>query len=179
MKYRVPNRPNSKNYYSFNEDEFNCLNYYCLFEKPKAEAYKLFLKPEVASSKTALKRYSEEFFASKEVIEYINDYKATLDSWLGAVRDNNKPKVSNDDKGREERKRKALEILADDLIDQIFALRDGDEGIDRETIIKMVDKIGWLDDEDIRVEAPRRYLPETCSQCEYKRWIEENCERIE
>jgi hypothetical protein len=69
-------------------------------------------------------------------------------------------------------------MLADDLIDQIFALRAGGEEVDRETIMKMVDRIGWLGDEEVRVEEPRRYLPTSCGGCRYKAFCEEHCDDL-
>ena len=88
-----------------------------------------------------------------------------------------KANVSQED--REERKRRALEMLADDLIDQIFALRAGGEEVDRETIMKMVDRIGWLGDEEVQVESPRRYLPTSCySSCRYRAFVEQECEDL-
>jgi hypothetical protein len=123
-----------------------------------------------------LKAQAEQFFASFEVSNFIREYREMLDAQGQSETTAKKEKVSAEE--REERKRKALELLADDLIDQIFALRNGGEALDRETIIKMVDKIGWLGDEEVQQEQPRRYLPETCSQCRYKKWIEENCEEV-
>ena len=110
-------------------------------------------------------------------MNFMREYRAYLDGLDKEGKTEAKANVSQED--REERKRRALEMLADDLIDQIFALRAGGEEVDRETIMKMVDRIGWLGDEEVRVEQPRRYLPETCSQCRYKKWIEENCDDID
>jgi hypothetical protein len=88
-----------------------------------------------------------------------------------------KANVSQED--REERKRRALEMLADDLIDQIFALRAGGEEVDRETIMKMVDRIGWLGDEEVQQEQPRRYIPASCySSCRYRAFVEQECEDL-
>jgi hypothetical protein len=70
-------------------------------------------------------------------------------------------------------------MLADDLIDQIFALRAGGEDVDRETIMKMVDRIGWLGDEEVQQEQPRRYIPASCySSCRYRAFVEQECDDL-
>lgn len=106
----------------------------------------------------------------------MREYRAYLDGLDKQEKTEAKANVSQED--REERKRRALEMLADDLIDQIFALRAGGEEVDRETIMKMVDRIGWLGDEEVRVEEPRRYLPTSCGGCRYKVFCEEHCDDL-
>jgi hypothetical protein len=124
-----------------------------------------------------LKAQAEQFFASFEVSNFIREYREMLDAQGQSETTAKKEKVSAEE--REERKRKALELLADDLIDQIFALRNGGEALDRETIIKMVDKIGWFGNEEVRVESPRRYLPTSCySSCRYRAFVEQECEDL-
>ena len=174
-KKRLPIKPNTATRYSLNEKERLALCCYCMFECSKQTAFSL-AHPELSGTPNILKHKTDEFFMSSEAVGFITEYRAFLETGTEVeVAAPEKTKTfSNED--REERKRKALELLADDLVDQIYALRDGDEGIDRETILKMVDRIGWLGDEEVRVEAPRRYLPESCSRCRYKIWIEENCE---
>lgn len=181
-KKRLPTKPNTSTRYSLSEKERLALCCYCVFECTKPVAFSL-AHPELSGTPNILRRKTEEFFMSSEVVGYITEYKAYLDSLNSTpevevqveVREKyEKPKVSAEE--REERKRKALEMLADDLVEQIFALRDGGEGIDRETVLKMVDRIGWLEEEEDKQEEPRRYLPESCSRCRYKIWIEENCD---
>jgi hypothetical protein len=145
---------------------------FCVFETTKLDAFKL-AHPEVVASRNVLKSRCDEFFASSDVANFIRDYRSYLDSVDKG--ENAEPKSNPSQEDREERKRRALEMLADDLIDQIFALRAGGEEVDRETIMKMVDRIGWWRDEEVRVEQPRRYLPETCSNCRYKVHCEQEC----
>ena len=50
---------------------------------------------------------------------------------------------------------------------------------DPEFVLKMADKAGLLDSDENVEELPRRYLPVTCSSCEYRKFVEENCERVD
>lgn len=179
MRNRLQTKPTTTTRYNLTDSERYALCVFCAFEVSRLDAFKI-AHPEAISSRNVLKSRCDEFFASSDVVNFVREYNSYLDTSITLGQDNKekvKAKISQED--REERKRQALEMLADDLIDQIFALRDGGEEVDRETIIKMVDKIGWFGNEEIRQEQPRRYLPETCSQCRYKIWIEENCEEIQ
>ena len=149
---------------------------FCVFEISKLDAFKL-AHPEVVASKNVLKSRCDEFFASSDVANFIREYRAMLDD-VEKIEDN-EPKSKPSQEDREERKRRALEMLTDDLIDQIFALRAGGQEVDRETIMKMVDRIGWLGDEEVRVEQPRRYIPTSCySECRYRAFVEQECEDL-
>ena len=149
---------------------------FCVFETTKLDAFKL-AHPEVVGTKNVLKSRCDEFFASSDVVNFMGEYRAMLDKADKEEKTEAKANASQED--REERKRRALEMLADDLIDQIFALRAGGEEVDRETIMKMVDRIGWLGDEEVQQEQPRRYLPETCrSSCRYRAFVEQECEDL-
>lgn len=174
-KKRLPIKPNTTTRYSFNEKEKLALCCYCMFECSKQTAFSL-AHPELSGTPNLLKRKTDEFFMSSDAVGFITEYRAFLEAEteVKVVAPEKTIAFSNED--REERKRRALELLADDLVDQIYALRDGDGGVDRETILKMVDRIGWLGDEEVKIEEPRRYLPESCSRCRYKLWIEENCD---
>lgn len=172
---RLPTRPNTTTRYNLTESERYALCCYCVFETTKLDVFKL-AHPELVGTKNVLRKQSEEFFASSDVINFIREYKALIEENEKAKGESDKPKASGED--REERKRRALEMLADDLIDQIFALRAGGEEVDRETIMKMVDRIGWLGDEEVKIEPARRYLPQTCSDCSYKAFCEQECDDL-
>ena len=168
---RLATKPNTTTRYNLTEAERYALCCYCVFECTKLDVFRL-AHPELSGTKNVLKSQAEQFFASSDAINFIREYNALLTKG-----EEIKPKASNED--REERKRMALEMLADDLIDQIFALRAGGEEVDRETIMKMVDRIGWLGDEEVRVEEPRRYIPASCySSCRYRAFVEQECEDL-
>ena len=84
------------------------------------------------------------------------------------------PKSQESDEEWENKKQRALRNLAQ----KGYRLAENldDEDADVEMVVKVFDKLGWLDNDEVQQEQPRRYLPETCSQCRYKKWIEENCE---
>ena len=171
---RLATKPSTSTRYALDDNERYALCCYCVFECTKMDAFKL-AHPELVGTRNVLKARCDEFFASSDVINFMREYKDYLDSVGNEGVE--KPKVSQED--REKRKREALEILADDLLSQIFALRAGASDLDRETIIKMVDKIGWLGDDEIKQEQPRRYLPETCrSSCRYRAFVEQECEDL-
>lgn len=172
---RLLTRPDTSTRYTLSEAERYALCVFCVFETTKIDAFKL-AHPEVVGTKNVLKSRCDEFFASSDVVNFMREYRAYLDGLDKEEKTDAKANVSQED--REERKRRALEILADDLIDQIFALRAGGEEVDRETIMKMVDRIGWLGDEEVRVESPRRYLPTSCGGCSYKAFCEQECEDL-
>ena len=175
MKKRLATRPDTNTRYSLSDAERYALCMFCVFEISKLDAFKL-AHPEVVASKNVLKSRCDEFFASSDVANFIREYRSMLDD-VEKIEDN-EPKSKPSQEDREERKRRALEMLADDLIDQIFALRAGGQEVDRETIMKMVDRIGWLGDEEVRVESPRRYLPTSCGGCSYKAFCEQECEDL-
>ena len=56
---------------------------------------------------------------------------------------------------------------------------DIDEADDPKAILDYANKIGIFDVEERPEELPRRYLPVTCSMCEYRKFVEENCERVD
>ena len=172
MAKKLPKRPKANKQYGLTEEEENCLNYYCAFQCSKVDAVKIFLHPEIIS-KLQIKSITDQFFAMDEVQSYIKDYEETLQEFF---EEKKKPKAELSEKDREARKRKALESIADKVIE--LAQNLDDEGADPESIIKYVDKLGWLDNEEVKVEQPRRYLPTLCSECRYKAFCEQECEDL-
>lgn len=181
-KKRLPINPNTSTRYSFSDKEKLALCCYCMFECSKPVAFAL-AHPEISGTPNIMKRKTDEFFMSSETVGFITEYNAFLESLNHPVAEEveeKKPiKAKYTAEEREKMRLEALDVLADDLVKQILALRDGGENIDRETILKMVDRIGWLKEDEVREEEPRRYLPESCSRCRYKIWIEENCDSTE
>ena len=177
-KKKLQLKPNTATRFSLTDKERMALCCYCVFECSKLKAFEL-AHPELSGTPAVQKKKCEEFFSSSSVVNFLYEYRAYLDSVLAesepieAETTSKEAIISGD---REAMIREAMEMLADDLMEQIYAMRSGAKDIDRETILKMVDRIGWLKDEEKAQEAPRRYLPESCSSCRYKQWIEENCE---
>lgn len=181
-KKRLPINPNTSTRYSFSDKEKLALCCYCMFECSKPMAFAL-AHPELSGTPNIMKRKTDEFFMSSETVGFITEYNAFLESLnhstVEMVEEEKPARVKLTAEEREKMRLEALEVFEDDLVKLILALRDGGEDIDRETILKMVDRIGWLKEEEDRQEEPRRYLPESCSHCRYKIWIEENCDSTE
>lgn len=171
---KIPKRPNNNKRYTLSQNEINCLNYYCVFQCAKIDAFKAFVSPELVISKFKLKEATEQFFAMSEVKDYIYDYNKTLQELFSET----KPVVLEEsDEAWEEKKQQALRNLADKgyrLAENLDA-----EDADIDLVVKVFDKLGWLDNEEVQVEQPRRYLPETChSSCRYRAFCEQECEDL-
>lgn len=113
----------------------------------------------------------KEFFASKDAKAYLEAYQKTLDEFLHAKPAKSEPKGS-----LEERKAKAKTKL----VEFAMSLADNiDQATDPEFVLKVADKAGLLDGDEEVEEQPRRYIPVSCNECAYRKFVEENCERVE
>lgn len=169
----IPLRP--KDYISsLSPNEQVCLTWFVISRCTRKEAFLRFARPDLAlsSSSPSVDNHVKEFFASKEAKEYIEAYEKTLDGFLHPVQD-----APAEPKGNiEERKARAKTKL----VEFAMSLADNIENAgDPEFVLKIADKAGLLDIEEKVEEQPRRYLPVTCEGCEYRKFVEENCERIE
>lgn len=168
----IPLRP--ANYVSsLLQDEQTALTWYVVSGCTKKDAFFAFVRPDMrgSSAKAAIEDYIKQFYARKEVKEYIDEYQKTLDEFLHPAPVQSKPTAS-----LEERKAKAKTKL----VEFAMTLADNiEQAEDPEFVLKMADKAGLLDGDDEVEEQPRRYLPVTCSGCEYRKFVEENCERVE
>lgn len=173
MASMIPMRPKSGIYNLLNE-EMDGLTYYVLSDCPRAVAFLKFIRPDFIGKKapTAVKAAVSQFFATKEVKDYLDAYKKTIEDLLS---EKDRPKPSSVG-SIEERKAKAKTKLTE------FAMRlaeDIEQADDPEAVLKIADKVGLLDQDDQAEEVPRRYLPVTCSGCAYRKFVEENCEEID
>lgn len=170
-KSLVPLRP--ANFIStLNQDEQSALTWYVLSGASKKDAFITFARPDMLGSKAkaAIDDYVKQFYARKEVKEYIDAYQKTIDGFLHPSATPVKPVGT-----LEERKAMAKNRLIEfamDLADNIETAKDP------ELVLKMADKAGLLDSDEQVEEQPRRYLPVTCSGCEYRKFVEENCEEV-
>lgn len=158
--------------YNLLQEEMDGLSYYVLSGCTREVAFLKFVRPDFIGTKatTAVKSAVTQFFASKEVKEYIEAYKRTIEELLA---EKDKPKA---DRGGtlEERKARAKTKLVE------FAMslaNDIENAKDQEFVLKMADKAGLLDGDEEVEEQPRRYLPQSCSDhCAYRMFCEENTE---
>ena len=168
----IPLRP--KDFTSpLSQAEQSCLTWYVLSGCSKKDAFITFARPDMLDSKAkaAIDEYVKQFFSRKEVISYMEAYQDTMDKFLHPT-----PVVKTPSGSIEERKAKAKTKLVE------FAMQlaeDIEQAEDPESVLKIADKIGLLDQDEEVDEQPRRYLPVTCEICEYRKFVEENCERVD
>jgi len=171
MPSLIPMRP--KRSFNLLPEEMDGLSYYVLSGCQREVAFLKFIRPDFIGSKaaTAVKSAVSQFFANKEVKDYLEAYKKTIEDLLA---EKDKPKPTNTgtlEERKAKAKTKAMEF-AMSLADNI------EQAEDPETVLKLMDKVGLLDGEEEVEEQPRRYLPVTCSECAYRKFVEENCEEV-
>lgn len=167
----IPIRP--ENFRSpLSQDEQNALSWYVLSGCGRKDALLIFSRPDMVASKAkaAVEDYVKQFYARKEVKDYIEAYQETLDAFLHPVAKKETPVGS-----LEERKAKAKTKL----VEFAMSLADNiEQAEDPEFVLKMADKAGLLDgDEQVEV-APQRFLAERCSDCRYRVFCEQECEDL-
>ena len=167
-KSLIPIRP--KGFASnLTQEEQDCCTWYLLSGCNKKDAFLAFARPDMLNSRAqaAIDEYVRQFFARKEVKEYLLVYEQTIDMILHPVV--KKVPIEDLEKKKAETKNKLVEF-AINLVDNI------DMAKDPEMILKMADKLGMLDQEEEKVELPRRYLPVQCGSCAYRQFCEDNTE---
>lgn len=166
----LPLRPRNDAFRISAEDK-DCLTYYVLFGKPKQEAFARFHTEYIATPPLKLSRigneYCKQFFALATHTEYINAYRDTLEEAMYTGRTSSSDEGEND---AETRKERALRKFTDKVYSKLEEVDSLDEMTDAATLGKTV-KI--FKEEEIVIEPPRRYLPETCNGCKYKQFIDE------
>ena len=150
------------------DNEQDCLTWFVLSSCNKDDAYAMFINPAIKVSKPAWRKATDMFFDSIEAIQYINAYRSTLEVFMNP---GHKPAAVSDEEKRR-RKMDAIDKLTNFVIRQADNIENAENPDD---IIKFAEKLGLLDSEEERVVAPQRYLPVACSECSYKKFVEENC----
>ena len=167
-KSLIPLRPADYATTKLTQDEQSALTWFVLSGCTKKDAFVLFARPDMLGSKAkaAIDDYVKQFYARKECLEYIEEYRKTLDAFLHPA------PVKTEQKGSlEERKAKAKTKL----VEFAMSLADNiEQAEDPEFVLKMADKAGLLDGDDEVEEQPRRYLPECCQRCAYRMFCEQN-----
>lgn len=168
----IPIRP--LNYISpLLQNEQSCLTWYVLSGCSRKDAFVTFARPDmfVSRSKPSVESTVREFFARREVKEYVELYEKTLEDFLRPAAPAKKETGS-----LEERKSKAKTKLVEFAMSLAENIEQAD---DPEFVLKIADKCQLLDIDEQVEEVPRRYLPVTCNDCEYRKFIEENCDRVD
>lgn len=162
----IPLRPDNVST-QLSQPEQAALTWYVLSGCTKKEAFITFARPDMLDSKAkaAVEDYVKQFYARKEVKDYIEAYQDTLDAVLHPVAKVEKPVGS-----LEERKAKAKTKL----VEFAMSLADNiEQAEDPEFVLKMADKAGLLDGDEQVEEQPRRYIPTSClGECRYRAFCE-------
>ena len=149
-------------------DEVKAITYYVVFKTTKSEAFRRFVRPDLAT-KSTLDKYAKAFFDDRRVKDYIAQYEQTLENALN-------PKQLDEEINEDDLSDKKKKVVSN-FVKYILNQMDNIELVeDPELVLKMADKAGLLDEEEVKTESPRRYLPELCSNCRYKLFCEEECE---
>lgn len=131
-----------------------------------------YLRADGKGMNEAGKTESKHFWSYGKNREYRQTYEATLEEFFGRRQTN---RASADEPITDKRKDEALKSL----FDKAMTLVEGQGDLDADTLkiaAEIFKKIGLLkDDVDVQ-EAPRRYLPERCSSCLYRSFVESHVE---
>lgn len=169
MSSLVPMRP--ANFAStLSAAEQNALTWHVLSGCPRREAFLTFVRPDMigSKSKAAVEDFIKQFFARKEVKEYLDAYNETLELTLHSKKVEKKP-----DGGMtiEQKRERALNKLVEYVLGQAESIDTAD---DPKAILDYANKIGVFDTEETVDEEPRRYIPESCDGCRYRQFCEDN-----
>lgn len=176
MKPMIPLRPATDNG-KLSDKEKDCIAWYVLSGCTKVEAFARFIHPEYFGSKSTsmLETSCNSFFAQKEVRQYIQEYRDKIEQLT-------KPKIvkvateTETEESFEARKASAKRKAMDYAMKMADELNNAD--VDAELVLKVLDKVGILEDDEVAEEQPRRYLPVRCADCEYRKFVEENCKEV-
>lgn len=154
-------------------EEMDGLSYYVLSGCPREVAFLKFMRPDFIGSKAsaAVKSAVTQFFSAKPAKDYLEAYKQTIEDLLSPKQAKAEP-VGNIEERKARAKTKLVEF-AMSLADHI------EDAEDPETVLKLADKVGLLDQEEHVDEQPRRYMPVTCGECAYRKFVEENCDVVD
>lgn len=168
----IPQRPKTGKF-DLKPEEMDGLSYYVLSGCSREAAFLKFMRPDFLGSKapSVVKNTVAQFFAMKDVKNYLEAYKQTIEELLN-------PKQARPEQlgNIEERKARAKTKLVEFAMSLADHIEDAE---DPETVLKLADKVGLLDQEEQAEEQPRRYLPVSCTDCAYRKFVEENCDVVD
>lgn len=148
----------------------DCLSVSVAFGWPNEKVYAMF-HPEFIGEHGRLtktgKTQCAQFFAYAKHREYMDAYRDTVAGSEGR-------RAESGEEIDDSRKDRALKSL----LNQALTLVEKG-GLDADTLkiaTEIFRKVGLLKDDDVSVEAPRRYLPARCGECLYKSFVEGHVE---
>lgn len=164
---KIPTRPKNYDKYAIKKNDADCLTYSVLMGEKNEDAFRLFHREytDSAGKLTAIGRKAcKQFFMYARNREYMDAYREELARFVEVG------KVAAIDETRKDRALKAL-------LDQAMGLVESGTELDPDTlktVSEIFKKIGLLKDDAEQEIPPIRYLPERCSQCRYKQFIDEH-----
>lgn len=170
-KSLIPLKPEAGTF-DLTEDEMRGLAWFVISGCTREEAFLKFIRPDFigTSAKIALKNAITQFFGAKDTRAFIDAYRETLTNALGAKSQRSEiTSTANDVEARKLSAKTKLMDFATTLAEDI------ESAADPEFVLKIADKVGLLDGGEIQ-EQPRRYLPESCDKCRYRKFCEEETE---
>lgn len=173
MEISFPLRPDNDNEFRLSKLEKDILRVTLCLGYSNSTAYALF-HPELCDRNGKLNKAGQRecrmFFSHPNNIAYMDAMRAHLEALTkGTV------KVATSDVINDSRKDNALKVL----VNRALSLMEKGEDLDPETIKLIADiavKLKLVKEEQEEQEAPRRYLPERCSACSYRSFVENNVE---
>lgn len=169
----IPNRPipdESK----IPASDKDMIAYMVAFNIPNQKAFALW-HPEFLDSSGKLNKTGRaactQFFNYSKNREYADAYKRTLAEFLER-KDNSA--LDDEIEINESTKKARVQDMLGRLIKMAKANPDDPDLVKLEG--EIYKKIGWFDESTEAQEAPRRYLPERCSACAYRCFVESNVE---
>lgn len=165
-------RPANNDDFKQTKAEKDMMSYVVLYGCSNSAAYALFNRHLLDKNGKLNKAGQSEcrmFFSHPSNIAYMEAMRAHLEAVTKGG------KIAKNDNIDDTRKDNALKSL----LNQAMSLVEKGEDLDAEslkTISEIFKKVGLLKDEVEVQEAPRRYLPERCSACAYRSFVESNVE---
>lgn len=165
-------RPANNDDFKQTRAEKDMMSYVVLYGCSNSAAYALFNRHLLDKNGKLNKAGQSEcrmFFSHPNNIAYMDAMRAHLEALTKGG------KIVKSDNIDDTRKDNALKSL----LNQAMSLVEKGEDLDAEslkTISEIFKKVGLLKDEVEVQEAPRRYLPERCSACSYRSFVESNVE---
>lgn len=177
MDFNIPLRAkNEKEFSQLKKTDKEIVAYAVLFGADNQTAFMRF-HPEYCLPQGGMnqagKTEAKHFWSYGKTREYREAYEATIEEFLGRRHGASKTSVSLviDD----ERKEKARIAL----YNKVLMLIEGDGELDPDVLkiaVDMAKKLSIVADDIVEQEVPRRYLPERCSSCSYKQFIDAHVE---
>lgn len=174
----IPTRP-KEDKYTFPAIEKDLIAYAVAMGVPNDVAFHRF-HPEYTDDKGNLtpqgRRHSKDFWQLAKHRNFRDDYSQYLKEWIQGKA----TAMITDDEGgsveeiSEDKKRATITKMLNQLVKLIG--NGNVTGDDLKTYSEIMKKVGWLKDDVEEQEAPRRYLPCRCGECDYRSFVESHIE---